>query len=87
MAANSITRGRLLDLMEVSEEPCTREDAARADEAFVVSTVREVMPVSGIEEADLPAPGPVTAEAARRLRERIEQELSALDPEDAREPA
>src|SRR5919206_2846380 len=52
----SITRGRLLDLMEVIEEPCTREDAAAAEEAFVVSTVREVMPVSGIEEVDLPAP-------------------------------
>jgi branched-chain amino acid aminotransferase len=83
----SITRGRLLDLMEVAEEPCTREDAAAADEAFVASTVREVMPVSGIEEAELPAPGPVTAEAARRLRERIELELSARDPEGAGEPA
>jgi branched-chain amino acid aminotransferase len=83
----SITRGRLLDLVEVAEEPCTREDAAAAEEAFVVSTVREVMPVSGIEEVDLPAPGPVTAEAARRLRERIELELSARDPEGAGEPA
>jgi branched-chain amino acid aminotransferase len=83
----SITRGRLLDLMQVVEEPCTREDAARADEAFVASTVREVMPVSGIEDVDLPAPGPVTAEAATRLRQRIEQELSARDPDDAREPA
>jgi branched-chain amino acid aminotransferase len=83
----SITRGRLVDLMEVVEEPCTREDAAAADEAFVASTVREVMPVSGIEEVDLPSPGPVTAEAARRLRERIEQELSALDAEDARQRA
>ena len=82
----SITRGRLLDLTEVVEEPCTREDAVRADEAFVVSTVREVMPVSGIEEAELPAPGPVSADAVRRMRQRIEQELSARDPADAREP-
>ena len=82
----SITRGRLLDLMEVVEEPCTREDAVQADEAFVVSTVREVMPVSGIEEAELPAPGPVSADAVRRMRQRIEQELSARDPADAREP-
>jgi len=83
----SITRGRLLELMEVTEQPCTQEDVARADEAFVASTVREVMAVSGIEEVDLPAPGPVTAEAATRLRARIEQELSPRDLEDAREPA
>ncbi|MFL5820002.1 MAG: aminotransferase class IV [Solirubrobacteraceae bacterium] len=83
----SITRARLVNLMDVSEEPCTTDDAAGADEAFLASTVREVLGVSAIEGVDLPAPGPVTAEAARRLREQIEQELSPRAVEDAREPA
>jgi branched-chain amino acid aminotransferase len=72
----SITRARLLEECSVSEVPCTLADLRGAEEAFIASTVREVMPIVAIDDLELPAaPGPVTAEAARRLTERIEREL------------
>ena len=43
------------------EEPCTLEDLQAADEAFIASTVREVLPIAAIDDLQLPAaPGPVT---------------------------
>jgi branched-chain amino acid aminotransferase len=74
----SITRDRLLGCCEVEESVCTRDDLAGVEEAFLASTVREVLPISAIDERELPAaPGPVTAAAAAALRERIELELAA----------
>jgi branched-chain amino acid aminotransferase len=74
----SITRARLLEECEVTEAPCTVDDLRGADEAFIASTVREVLPISAIDERALPAaPGPVTLEARRRLLRRIDQELGA----------
>ena len=50
-----------------------------ADEAFIASSVREVMPIAAIDDIELPsAPGPVTADARERLVRRIERELGAL---------
>jgi branched-chain amino acid aminotransferase len=72
----SITRVRLLEEMDVVEEPCTTADLAGAQEAFLASTVREVLPVCALEEVDLQAPGPVTAEADRRLTARIARDLA-----------
>jgi branched-chain amino acid aminotransferase len=72
----SITRARIIEEVEVVEEPCTREDLETAEEAFLASTVREVMPVTAVEQIELPAEGPITAEAARKLGERIARELS-----------
>ncbi|HEY7075324.1 MAG TPA: aminotransferase class IV [Solirubrobacteraceae bacterium] len=72
----SITRARVLEECSVSEEPCTLDDLRGAEEAFIASTVREVMPIAAIDDLELPAaPGPVTAEAGRRLAARIEREL------------
>ena len=72
---DSITRRRLLDLMDIAEETCTLDDLAGAEEAFLTSTVREVQAVAGIDDAELPVGGPLTDEAARRLRDRIAAEL------------
>lgn len=74
----SITRDLVGEVMEVVEEPCPVDDLAGAEEAFLVSTVREVMAVSEIEDLRLPAPGPLTAEADRRLRARIADELGVV---------
>jgi branched-chain amino acid aminotransferase len=72
----SITRARVLEECSVSEEPCTLDDLRGAEEAFIASTVREVMPIAAIDDLELPAaPGAVTAEAGRRLAARIEREL------------
>jgi branched-chain amino acid aminotransferase len=73
---DSITRRRLLALVDVREEPVTRDDLAQVREAFMASTLREVHPVHAIDGSALPAvPGPLTAQAAERIRERIEHEL------------
>jgi branched-chain amino acid aminotransferase len=71
----SITRDRLLRLVEVEERPCTRDDLLEASEAFVASSTREVQPVGAIEERDFGEPGPRTREAAAAFRAHVEEEL------------
>jgi branched-chain amino acid aminotransferase len=73
----SITRARVMDVTDADERPCTADDLAVADEAFLASTLREVIPVHRIEDHEMAAPGPVTAQARDALRSRIEQELAA----------
>jgi branched-chain amino acid aminotransferase len=74
----SITRARVLAVCEVEEAVCTLDELRGADEAFVASTTREVQPIAALDDVVLPAaPGPLTAEAAARLRARIAAELDA----------
>src|SRR5215210_4583835 len=74
----SITRARLLEECDVSERPCTLDDVQRADEAFIASTVREVMPIAAVDDHELPAaPGPLTLDAHARFQRRVERELAA----------
>jgi branched-chain amino acid aminotransferase len=75
---HSITRARVLASSEVEERITTVDDLRAAEEAFIASTVREVMPIRSIDGRELPAvPGPVTQAAAAALREHIEAELAA----------
>ncbi len=67
---DSITRQVLLELVEVIEEPITLEDLGRAQEAFLASSIRDVLAVDRIGEHELQCPGPRTLEAAERFRER-----------------
>jgi branched-chain amino acid aminotransferase len=72
----SITRARVLEEVEVVEEPCPAEEIARADEAFLASTTREVHAIAAIDGRALPAaPGPLTEAAAAAFRARVEREL------------
>ena len=71
----SITRERLLRLIDVSERPASIEDVLEASEAFLCSTVREVQPVAAIEQHELPTDGAQTASAGAALRAHIEAEL------------
>jgi branched-chain amino acid aminotransferase len=74
----SITRAYLLEEGEGREAPCTLDDVAAAEEAFIASTVREVMPIAAVDEIVLPAaPGPVTQAAGERLARRIERECAS----------
>jgi branched-chain amino acid aminotransferase len=73
----SITRAKLIELTGAEECACTLDDLRAADEAFLASTTREVMPVAAVEDKEFDATGPVTEDTRRRLRERIETELSA----------
>jgi branched-chain amino acid aminotransferase len=73
----SITRARLLEVMDVEERSCTLDDVRAADEAFLASTVRSALPVSAVDDIELAVDGPVTAEAGRTLEARIADELAA----------
>jgi branched-chain amino acid aminotransferase len=73
----SITRAKVIEGSGAREVVCTLEDVAQADEAFIASSVREVMPITVIDEIRLPAaPGPVTQRAAEELTRRIARDLS-----------
>jgi branched-chain amino acid aminotransferase len=74
----SITRARVIEETGAAEEPCTLADLQGAEEAFIASTVREVMPIASIDDLRLPAaPGPVTRAAGEALARRIERDLGA----------
>jgi branched-chain amino acid aminotransferase len=76
----SITRARVIELLDAQERPCALDELLVADEAFIASTTREVQAVATIDGRELAAgagAGPVTREAAQLLAERIRAELSA----------
>lgn len=73
----SITRARLLGVLDVDEGAFALEDVLNADEVFLASTTREVQAVSRVGDRHYPAPGPMTERAAEALRYVIEQELAA----------
>ncbi len=72
-----VTRALVLEWVGAREvdEPIAVAEAA--DEVFLVSTTRDVQGVHRWGERELPAPGPVTAEAARVWAER---EAATPDP-------
>jgi len=72
---DSITRRLVIESMDVREVATTREDLASASEAFLASTVREVLPVHAIDDIELPREGPVSAETRRRVRSSIDAQL------------
>ena len=74
----SITRDRVIAETGAQEAVCTLDDVRAADEAFIASSVREVMPIAAVDAIELPsAPGPVTEAAREALARRIERELGA----------
>lgn len=81
---DGVTRGRLLELaadagIETREAKLRADDLLDADEVFVSSSFKEVMPVRTIDGAIVRggAPGPVTARMAALYREEIEREIVA----------
>lgn len=74
----SITRDRVMAETDAQEAVCTLDDVRGAEEAFIASSVREVMPIAAVDGIELPnAPGPVTQSAREALARRIERELGA----------
>ena len=65
-----VTRALLLDWYGGREVDEAIEVVRGASEVFLVSTTRDVQGVSRWDDLELPAPGPVTREAAARWRER-----------------
>ncbi|MET0809806.1 MAG: aminotransferase class IV [Thermoleophilaceae bacterium] len=70
----SITRDRLVRLLDVDERSCATEDLLAASEAFLASTVREVQSIGAIEDTEYEE-GPRTREAAAAFRAHVEGEL------------
>ena len=75
---DSITRRRLLAICEVTERPLAADELREVREAFLASTVREVLPVHAIDDRAVPVvDGTLTSAAAERMRAHIAQELGA----------
>ena len=72
----SITRDKLIELLDVQERPLTTEELLEASEAFLASTVREVQSVAAVEEREFPETGEVTRKAEAAFRAHLEAELS-----------
>jgi branched-chain amino acid aminotransferase len=69
-----VTRGLVLEWFGGSERDVSAETLARADEAFLTSTTRDVQPIRMIDGTALPeAPGPVTRKAAQVFASRAAQ--------------
>jgi branched-chain amino acid aminotransferase len=71
----SITRARVMEVMPVTERPCTMDDLAAAREAFLASTTREAQSIAAVEDIELPE-GEITREATAKVRALIEDELA-----------
>jgi branched-chain amino acid aminotransferase len=73
----SITRQLIIDAIGAREQVCTLDELAEADEVFLASTVREVMPVVAIDDHTFEAPGPVTERTRTTVAERIRAQIAA----------
>jgi branched-chain amino acid aminotransferase len=73
---DSITRRIVIDVTGAKETVTTRADLESAEEAFVASSVREVIAVSRIEQRELPAPGAITSATAEKVSAHIQAELA-----------
>lgn len=71
----SITRAHLLDLVEVTERPLTKDELLGAREAFMSSTVREVQSVAAVEDREFPETGEVTRKAAAAFTAHVDDVL------------
>ena len=75
---DSITRRRVLAVAGARERSMALDDLPDVEEAFLASTLREVHPVSAVDDVVFAAtPGPVTAQAAAAVHERITAEVAA----------
>jgi branched-chain amino acid aminotransferase len=70
-----ISRALLLEWYGGREVDEPIEVLQKADEVFLVSTTRDVQPVSQLDGRSLPGPGPVTAEAQKVWAERASQDV------------
>ena len=74
---HSITRAHMMELTDAREQVTTLDDLAHAEEAFIASSLREGLPISHIDDRELPhAPGPVTESVQRAYMEHVTQSLA-----------
>lgn len=75
---DSVTLAELRRVVHVELTVATLEEVRGADEAFIVSATRPVLPVHAIDDVELPAEGPITTDARRRLDDHIDATLDPL---------
>jgi branched-chain amino acid aminotransferase len=73
---DSITRRIVIEVGAAKETVTTPADLESADEAFVASSVREVIAVSRIEQREIAAPGAITSATAEKVSAYIQAELA-----------
>ncbi len=83
----SITRRVVMEESGATERSVSLSEAQEADEAFIASTAREVLPVAGIGGRSIAAPGPVTSRLADAVMSSIRASLDASRPGDTRAEA
>ncbi|MFL5834475.1 MAG: aminotransferase class IV, partial [Solirubrobacterales bacterium] len=72
----SITRGRMIEALDVTEGSWQLDDLQSASEAFLASTTREIQAVASVDGNAFPAaPGPRTQEAQAAFAETLGREL------------
>jgi branched-chain amino acid aminotransferase len=76
---DSITRRLVMRVTSAREMVTTLEDLDSAEEAFLASSVREVMPVRQIDSRELELDGPVTGATATAVRDAIAGQLAAAE--------
>jgi branched-chain amino acid aminotransferase len=75
----SITRGRMIEALQVEEGSWDVEDLCGAGEAFLASTTREIQAVAAVDGHSFDAvPGPRTREAQDAFAETLGRELREL---------
>ncbi len=73
---DSVTVRELAKVAEVEFGTWTFEEfLADAEEVFVLSATRPVLPVRSVDDREFPCPGPVTTELRRRFSEHIDASL------------
>jgi len=75
---DSITRRAVMACADVHETPTTLDDLTGAQEAFLASSIREVLPVHRVEDIELSAPGTVTQTVAERVNRHIADALAGV---------
>lgn len=75
---DSVTIRRLGAVVDVVRGTPTVTDLAAAEEVFVASATRPVLPVHAIGDREYPTPGAVTEELRRRFDEHIDATLDPL---------
>ena len=72
---DSITRRTIVSENEVQEKVTLYDDLHVMKEAFITSSVKEIISVHAIDDVQLGDPGPLTLQADSRLQEHIKREL------------
>jgi branched-chain amino acid aminotransferase len=71
----SITRDRLVGMLDVEERSCPTDTLMAASECFLASTIREVQSIGAVEDVEFEE-GPRTRDAAEAFRAHVEAQLT-----------